>query len=214
MLDLTLRSTHELPIIAVQTLSDVIGQRLQDEIGLGREMILELTVINVTKPKPFEPPTPTPGTARLAMKHTTEDKQRTTHRASHHNLPDATELRRQIKAGETTPYRIVSDFLARLEQQHHRINAATQIFHERAFARSTQSPPGPLSGIPISVKETFGLDDEQVTVGSLRMPPEQLPEATVVKRIKAAGAIIIARSNVPEFAMTGETTNLRFGQNQ
>ncbi|MCO5190588.1 MAG: DUF389 domain-containing protein [Anaerolineae bacterium] len=60
LLDLTLRSTHELPIIAVQTLSDVIGQRLQDEIGLDREMILELTVINVTKPKPFEPPTPTP----------------------------------------------------------------------------------------------------------------------------------------------------------
>lgn len=146
------------------------------------------------------------------MKHTTEDKQRTTHRASHHNLPDATELRRQIKAGVTTPYRIVSDFLARLEQQHHRINAATQIFHERALREARNPRPGPLSGIPISVKETFGFDGEQVTVGSLRMPPEQLPEATVVKRIKAAGAIIIARSNVPEFAMTGETTNLRFGQ--
>lgn len=60
VLDLTLRSTAELPHIAVQTLSDVIGQRLQDEIKLDREMFLELTVLNVTKPNPYEPPTPTP----------------------------------------------------------------------------------------------------------------------------------------------------------
>lgn len=134
------------------------------------------------------------------------------HNATQSNLPDATELRRQIGAGETTPLRIVSEYFTRLEQNHHRINAATQLFHDRALREARSPRPGPLSGIPISVKETFGLDGEQVTVGSMRMPPEQLPEATVIKRIRAAGAIIIARSNVPEFAMTGETTNLRFGQ--
>jgi Asp-tRNA(Asn)/Glu-tRNA(Gln) amidotransferase A subunit family amidase len=127
-------------------------------------------------------------------------------------LPDATELRKQLASGSISASSVVSDYLSRLEKHHHRINAATQRFHERALLQARNPRLGPLSGIPISIKETFGIAGEEITVGSLRMPPEDLGQATVVSRLLDAGAIPIARSNVPEFAMTGETTNLRFGR--
>jgi aspartyl-tRNA(Asn)/glutamyl-tRNA(Gln) amidotransferase subunit A/fatty acid amide hydrolase 2 len=70
-----------------------------------------------------------------------------------------------------------------------------------------------LAGLPISIKETFGLAGEALTVGSLRRPvTTPTADAVIVQRLRAAGAVIIARSNVPELAMTGETTNLRFGR--
>ena len=127
-------------------------------------------------------------------------------------LPDATALRQQLESGSISASRVVSDYLTRLEKQHHRLNAATQRFHDHALLQARNPRQGPLSGIPISIKETFGIQGEQVTAGSLRMPPEDLGQATVVSRLLDAGAIPIARSNVPEFAMTGETSNLRFGR--
>lgn len=126
--------------------------------------------------------------------------------------PDATELRRQMEAGDTTALHLVRASLDRLHTTHARINGATHLFEARALEEARQPRPGPLSGIPISVKETFGLDGETVTAGSVRMPPQTLSHAVAVQRLQEAGAIVIARSNVPEFAMTGETTNLRFGR--
>lgn len=59
---LRLQSTDELPQVAVTTLRDVIGRRLEEEVGLGREMVLELTVFDVTKPDPYLPPPDLPAT--------------------------------------------------------------------------------------------------------------------------------------------------------
>ncbi|MBK9051233.1 MAG: amidase [Chloroflexi bacterium] len=128
-------------------------------------------------------------------------------------LPDATELLKQIQSGERSAEGVVSEYLQRLETQHPRINAAVHIFREEALAQARTPQSGPLSGLPISVKETFGLAGETVTAGSMRMPPiphEQ--DAEIVRRLREAGAIIIARSNLPEFAMTYESDNLRYGR--
>ncbi|MCL4869037.1 MAG: amidase [Anaerolineae bacterium] len=128
-------------------------------------------------------------------------------------LPDATTLLKQIQSGERSAEGVVSEYIQRLETQHPRINAAVKIFREEALAEARSPRPGPLSGLPISVKETFGLAGETVTAGSMRMPPiphEQ--DAEIVRRLRAAGAIIIARSNLPEFAMTYEADNLRYGR--
>ncbi len=128
-------------------------------------------------------------------------------------LPDATELLQRLHSGATDAATVVRDHLERLEAYQPRLNAATHVLREEALHTARQPRPGPLSGLPISIKETLGLAGHVITAGSLRMPP--LPctdDAVVVRRLKEAGAIIIARSNVPEFAMTGETTNLRFGR--
>lgn len=128
-------------------------------------------------------------------------------------LPDATELLKQLQSGERSAEGVVNEYLQRLETQHPRINAAVQVFAEKALAEAQNPRPGPLSGLPISVKETFGLAGETVTAGSLRMPPiHHEQDAEIVCRLRQAGAIIIARSNLPEFAMTYESDNLRYGR--
>lgn len=132
--------------------------------------------------------------------------------------PDAVSLLSQLRAGQLTAGQLVRDRLDRLASLQPLINGATRILRDEALAQAAQLDRDgdqslPLFGLPCSVKETFGLAGEQVTAGSLRMRPEtHTQDAEIVRRLKAAGAIVIARSNVPEFAMTGESTNLRFGR--
>jgi Asp-tRNA(Asn)/Glu-tRNA(Gln) amidotransferase A subunit family amidase len=129
------------------------------------------------------------------------------------DLPDATALRQQMENGERTAESVVTEYLDRLEANHTRLNAAVKVFREQALAEARRPRPGPLSGIPISVKETVGIAGETVTVGSLRRPPTYCEEdSPVVQRLRQAGAIIIARSNVPEMAMAGETENPLYGR--
>ncbi len=129
------------------------------------------------------------------------------------NQPDASELLRQMQGGERTAVSIVEEHLQRLEANHARLNAAVHVFKDEALAEAKNPRPGPLSGLPISVKETIALAGHSVTAGSQRMPPihwEQ--DAPVARRLREAGAIILARSNVPEFAMAGETENFIYGR--
>lgn len=129
------------------------------------------------------------------------------------NFVDATELLRQMQEGERTSTEIVSEHLDRIEQSHSRLNAATEVFREKALAEARNPAPGPLSGLPITIKETFGIDNCAVTIGSRRMRPIQCTEDSApVRKLRNAGAIIIARSNVPEFVMNGETDNLLYGR--
>jgi aspartyl-tRNA(Asn)/glutamyl-tRNA(Gln) amidotransferase subunit A/fatty acid amide hydrolase 2 len=132
--------------------------------------------------------------------------------------PDATALLADLRRGVLTVSRLVESHLARIERTQAQMNGATQIFRDQAMALAEQLDRAgdkslPLFGLPCSVKETFGLAGHQVTAGSLRMAPEpHTQDAEIVRRLKAAGAVVIARSNVPEFAMTAESTNLRFGR--
>jgi Asp-tRNA(Asn)/Glu-tRNA(Gln) amidotransferase A subunit family amidase len=128
-------------------------------------------------------------------------------------IADGTELIRQMQAGERTAVSIVSEYIARLDANHPRLNAAVHIFKDQALAAARNPQPGPLSGLPISIKETFGIAGQTVTAGSRRMPPIfHNEDSEIVRRLRAAGAIILARSNVPEFAMAGETDNLLYGR--
>lgn len=132
--------------------------------------------------------------------------------------PDAVGLLAQLRGGSLKVEQLVSERIARLVESQPTINGATHIFAEQALAQAAQLDGDgdqslPLFGMPCSVKETFGVAGELVTAGSLRMQPQPHAEdAEIVRRLKAAGAVVIARSNVPEFAMTGESTNLRYGR--
>ncbi len=127
--------------------------------------------------------------------------------------PDAVALVSAIRAGQVTAEKVVEEHLDRLEGAQKDLNAATRVFRDEAMVQARNPRPGPLSGLPVSVKETFGLAGHTVTAGSLRMPPVVCHEdAEAVRRLREAGAIIVARSNVPEFAMAGETENPRYGR--
>ena len=107
---------------------------------------------------------------------------------------------------------VVEQHARRIAEFDDAINAAIDVFEDEATARAEDVPAGPLSGVPICVKETYGLAGEPVTAGSVRAPVHRPDsDAAVVQRLKDAGAVVLARGNVPEFAMTHETTNLRYG---
>lgn len=131
---------------------------------------------------------------------------------------DAIGLLDELRRGATTSVQLVVTHLSRIEQAHAGINAATQVFRQEALELAYQLDRNgdkslPLFGLPCSVKETFGLAGQEVTAGSRRMQPEYHPQdAEIVRRLKAAGAIVIARSNIPELAMTAESTNPRYGR--
>ena len=134
------------------------------------------------------------------------------------NLPDATTLLGELRTGKISSEELVKRHLERLYKTQPTVNGATKIFEEKAFERARSldrkgDKTLPLFGLPISVKETFAIKGEEITAGSIRRIPDHCEEdAEMVARVRKAGAIIIARSNIPEFAMTGECTNLRFGR--
>lgn len=117
-----------------------------------------------------------------------------------------------MRSGERTALEVVTEHLDRTEAQQARLNATTAILRDEALAQARSPRPGPLSGLPVSLKETFALAGHEVTAGSLRRPPvKHDADAPVVRRLREAGAIVFARSTVPEFVMTGETRSLRWG---
>ena len=132
----------------------------------------------------------------------------------------ACEVLKSFKNKSLTP----SDYLAAcLEQISHfnfKINALAAIDSERAISEAAQatlrwqtgSPKGPLDGLPIGVKDLQETKDLLTTHGSIRardnVPDQDLP---MVARLRAAGAIILAKTNVPELGAGGNSRNSVWG---
>jgi Asp-tRNA(Asn)/Glu-tRNA(Gln) amidotransferase A subunit family amidase len=130
-----------------------------------------------------------------------------------YEYPDATSLLERMRAGRQTASSVLEEHLFRLERDQKRINGATQIFGQRALAEAAAPRAGALGGLPISIKESLGLAGHTITTGSRRMPPiECATDAAAVTRLREAGAIVLARGNVPELGLSAETENLRYGR--
>ena len=98
--------------------------------------------------------------------------------------PDATEWLRRLSAGEIDAPTLVRTHLDQIEASQPRLNAATQILREQALEQARTPRPGPLSGLPITLKETYALAGEQVTIGA---------GSTITKNVPD-GALAIGRS--------------------
>jgi aspartyl-tRNA(Asn)/glutamyl-tRNA(Gln) amidotransferase subunit A len=79
--------------------------------------------------------------------------------------------------------------------------------------RRNGAPAGPLAGIPISVKDLFDVAGERTLAGSkaLRDAPPAKRDATIVQRLKAAGAVLVGRTNMTEFAFSAIGYNPHYG---
>jgi aspartyl-tRNA(Asn)/glutamyl-tRNA(Gln) amidotransferase subunit A len=132
----------------------------------------------------------------------------------------ATELARRYRAGSLTPTEVARACLARLEEVNPRINAviarrdaaflAEAAAATERFARGR--PLSPLDGIPLSVKDSLYTADQPTSWGcpALRTHATGQDEFAVA-RARAAGALLIGKTNVPEFALEGYTANPIFG---
>lgn len=128
----------------------------------------------------------------------------------------AAELRRLIDNGEVSCVELTELFYQRIEDFNPQLNAYLTLCPERALAAARRAQDvvqrgesrGPLHGIPVSVKDLELTEGVTTTLGSALFR-DRVPEydSVVVERVKAAGAIILGKTNTPEFGLSGTTEN-------
>ena len=95
-----------------------------------------------------------------------------------------------------------------IERRNPEINAYIQLFLDRARERAKQPLSGPLAGVPVSVKDSFDWAGSPTYCGSkLRVSHRASGDSTVVRRLQDAGAIILGKTNTPEFLSNYESDN-------
>ena len=116
---------------------------------------------------------------------------------------------------------IAEAHLRRIDEVNPKLNAVVQLASERAMdeARAADAALargeslGPLHGVPITIKDshdTEGIVSTGGTLGRKNFVPEA--DATAVARMRAAGAIVLGKTNTPELTLSFETNNLVYGQ--
>jgi Asp-tRNA(Asn)/Glu-tRNA(Gln) amidotransferase A subunit family amidase len=132
----------------------------------------------------------------------------------------AAELARMIRARAVSPVEVVEAYLDRVEEVNPRLNAVVTLAPdalehareaERAVARG--EAVGALHGVPLTVKDTIDVRGMRAACGS-RVRAEHVPgeDAAAVARLRAAGAIIIGKTNCPEFALDYTSENPVYGR--
>ena len=129
----------------------------------------------------------------------------------------AHELRALLQRGELSPVELVEATLAQIERYNPQLNAVVTV-NERALdqARALERTPpearGLLYGLPVGIKDVTPVAGLRTTFGS-PLYADYVPkeDALVVRRLKEAGAVIIGKTNCPEFAAGGHTWNDVFG---
>ena len=133
------------------------------------------------------------------------------------SIAEASDL---LRRKEVSPVDLTTACLARIEQLNPALNAFITIMHDSALAQAraaedeirTGNWRGPLHGIPIGLKDLFDTAGVKTTCGSAlfadRVPTE---DAEVVRRLKSAGAVLIGKQNMQEFAYGGTSTASHFG---
>jgi hypothetical protein len=133
----------------------------------------------------------------------------------------ASELAEAIRSKKWSSKEIVEAHLERIAKVNPKLNAVVQLTAEAARKEADEADAalargeikGPLHGVPITIKdtlETAGVICTGGTQGRASYVPKA--DATAVARLRAAGGIILGKTNVPELAGAAETDNLVYGR--
>jgi amidase len=133
----------------------------------------------------------------------------------------ATELHRLYRARKTSPLEVMQAVLARVDAVNPRLNAIVTLARDAALReaktataaiKKTGRKLGPLHGVPVTIKDLTPTKGIRTTWGSKifehNVPTE---DSLIVERLKAAGAIVLGKTNTPEFGAGGNTFNAVFG---
>ncbi len=126
-----------------------------------------------------------------------------------------------LRQGSVSPVELTTDCLGRIEKLNPNLNAFVTVTAESALAQARQAEAeirrgdwrGPLHGIPLALKDLIDTAGVRTTAASLlfkdRIPTE---DAEVVRRLKAAGAVLLGKQNLHEFAYGGSSMISAFGE--
>jgi aspartyl-tRNA(Asn)/glutamyl-tRNA(Gln) amidotransferase subunit A len=137
-------------------------------------------------------------------------------------LPTVLQLADDLAAGRSTSRKLVGAALERIaDAKGEGARAFIRVDREAALAAAEASDklrgygvvPSPLAGLPISIKDLFDIAGQRTLAGStaLRDAPLAKADAPVVARLRAAGAVIVGRTNMVEFAYSGVGANPHYG---
>ncbi len=130
------------------------------------------------------------------------------------------ELRQQLRQGEVSARELVEQKLSRIESVDNTLHAYLDVTAERALAdaeridkaRAAGDELPPLAGVPLAIKDNLCTKGIRTTCSS-RMLENFVPpyESTVTKRLWSAGAVLLGKTNLDEFAMGSSTETSAFG---
>ena len=114
-----------------------------------------------------------------------------------------------VRSGEATPRELVEACLQRIERLDPELNAFRKVLAERALtdadqatARARAGDERPLLGVPVAIKDDVGVAGEAMTFGSNAYDPApEQQDWEIVRRLRAAGAVIVGITNVPELTI-------------
>ncbi len=130
-------------------------------------------------------------------------------------------LRSAVASRQVSAEQVVQHALAQIADIDPELNAVVRLRSDAALAEAREldrrlaagDPTGPLAGVPFLVKDLEDVVGLPTTQGSvlLRDAPPARRDSTVVARLRGAGAIVVGKTNLPEFATEGFTANELFG---
>jgi aspartyl-tRNA(Asn)/glutamyl-tRNA(Gln) amidotransferase subunit A len=131
----------------------------------------------------------------------------------------AAEIRRKVAAREVSAEEVTKAHLARVKAVEGKVDAYLLVLEERALAKARavdQSlaaglPAPALAGVPVAVKDVLDIEGLPTTCGSRILEGYRPPfTSTAVARLEAAGAVVLGKTNMDEFAMGSSTENSAF----
>lgn len=138
----------------------------------------------------------------------------------HVHTKSAVELAAAIRAGDVSPVTVVEALLERIEARNDRTNAFVTVAEEHARDRAKEAERavengaelGPLHGVPVAIKDLNDVEGLRTTSGSLLFE-DRIADSTdpFAQRLIDAGAIVIGKTNTPEFGLGCTTDNRVIG---